>query len=99
MLTAVNYSDGRTYEVIFPSREIICHILSLERTLIGYMNLKYGLADEVNGIFEQLTKIRAKCVDSPMFIKTLAQDTTDNLIIELATNSFSFFVKYWHQNQ
>lgn len=99
VISYANYANGNTYEVEFPNQEMIKHILSIERILIGYMNLKVGLEQEKDEMVVQLEDIRLKCPISPMFIKTLAENSSNNFVVEIATNLFAFFVKYWEINQ
>lgn len=93
----INYNDmSQTYEVSFPTKDIVNHVLSLERTLSGYMNLMNSLEDEKNILFQQLEKCCGMCINTPTYIKILGENTTDGFVIEMATNLFSFFAAYWH---
>lgn len=92
----MNYGNNISYEIKFPNDEMVHHVLSLERTIMGFMNLKLSMTDEVDKLLIQLDELRMKCITSPMHIKILGENTCDTFIIDVATNLLPFFIKYWH---
>lgn len=94
--TYVNYSSEIKYEIVFPNKEMVLHILSLERTISAHMNWMDTLDDKKSDLLHQLDVAAARCLTSPAHLHMLAENTPDKLIIELSKNLFSFFTKYWY---
>lgn len=94
-ITYINYQNDTIYELISPNKDMIIHILSLEKIISGHMNNLCVLENEKEALFIKLEEVRVRCVGTAMHIKSIAENTEDKFVVEMATNLFSFFVKYW----
>lgn len=97
-LSYMNYTNFMTYEILFPNHDMVTHILSLEGILTNIMVKKHHFEEEKIDLMCKLEEIRLMC-NSPMHIKTIAKHTSDTFVIEMATNLFSFFIKYYENKR
>lgn len=94
-ISYINYESWITYEVEFPNKELLVHVLSLERIVSGHMNILVALQDNQITLLSKLEELRLKCINTPTHVKNMAENSSDKFVVEIATNLFSFFVKYW----
>lgn len=95
--TYVNYHTQKEYEIIFPNDEAIKKIVSLEDIVLGHVYELFHLREQFTGEMGVALEKAAKECHNVSHLKFLAAHTSDKIVVELATNFFSFFCSYWQQ--
>lgn len=90
-------SPQHEYSIEFPSERMVVELLLLEKIVNGHLYKKTAVSRDLEcELLETLQNAVMECTDSPLHLKFLATQSPNSLIVELATNQFSFFTQYWY---
>lgn len=87
--------------IIFPNVAVMRHTLSLEKRINDFFfQNEIFRAEIIDGMKNIIDNIAVKCYGSPskspLHLKYIGGETLDEFILELSSNFFSFFSKYYH---
>lgn len=95
LMTFVNRSTQKEYEILFPTVDAMKRVLSLEAIIVGHLfHMIVKREHNKNELGAAVEKAVQLCKNRE-HIKYIGANSSDAFTVELATNFFSFFCGYW----